>query len=137
MLRFYGIYICFFWSSLNDIVVGAPMFIDEEKTTNGWEIGKVYIYYNDGSVSRKIVLYVLYKSLTRWWIMMCYKNGFKDVANSGRVFKSRDRALILRNALAPASAVHLTCNACLFVLNIVNVLNACCTAANAWRNVYY
>ena len=41
--------------------------------------------------------------------------GFKDVANSGRVFKSRDRALILRNALAPASAVHLTCNACLFV----------------------
>ena len=33
--------------------------------------------------------------------MKFYKNGFKDVANSGRVFKSRDRALILRNALAP------------------------------------
>ena len=123
-----------------------------------------------------------------------YKNVFKDVANSGRVFKSRDRALTSRKSTGPG--VHLTCNACLFVYffnlfvglfglitfdpfyktnntlilhalvavqldfghsqcfanrtrrqsrakpsrsvrNIVNVLNACCTAANAWRNVYY
>ena len=112
----------------------------------------------------------------------CCSNGFKDVANSERVFTSRDRAFILRNALAPARVVHLTCNACLFCLllsfpgslrinnyvrpvlyktnnaliihalvavqldfgdlqyfanRIVNVLHACCTAANAWRNVYY
>ncbi|XP_071477692.1 integrin alpha-8-like [Diadema antillarum] len=34
---------------LNDIATGAPFFIDEEKTTDGWEIGKVYIFYNDGA----------------------------------------------------------------------------------------
>ena len=51
-----------------------------------------------------------------------YKNGVKDVANSGRILKSRDRALISHQRTPSCvthshavSAVHLTCNACLFV----------------------
>eukprot|EP00057_Strongylocentrotus_purpuratus_P026076 XP_011680550.1 PREDICTED: LOW QUALITY PROTEIN: integrin alpha-V [Strongylocentrotus purpuratus] len=30
-----------------DLVVSAPFYIDESKTTDGWEIGRVRIFYND------------------------------------------------------------------------------------------
>lgn len=33
-----------------DLVVSAPFYIDESKSTDGWEIGRVRIFYNDKSV---------------------------------------------------------------------------------------
>ena len=37
--------------SFDDLVVSAPMYSDEEKNiVTGWEVGAVYIYYNDQQV---------------------------------------------------------------------------------------
>ena len=72
--------------------------------------------------------YVIFKCTNMSHFNKIYKNGFKDVANSWRVFKSRDRALISRNCTPrcathshAASAVHLTCSACLCCLPFFNL----------------
>ncbi|CAG0884061.1 unnamed protein product, partial [Cyprideis torosa] len=40
---------------LDDIIIGAPMFSDEENSAN-WEIGRVYIAYQNKKVSRNLLI---------------------------------------------------------------------------------
>ena len=32
---------------MDDIIIGAPMYTDEERPTEGWEVGKVYVYFQE------------------------------------------------------------------------------------------
>ena len=55
-----------FDASYEDLVIAAPLYSDEEKNiVNGWEVGAIYIYYNDNQVQEwegivwKIVVDVL------------------------------------------------------------------------------
>ena len=41
-------YVVFLYS-LDDLIIGAPMYIDEDRSLEGWEAGKVYIYFQDQS----------------------------------------------------------------------------------------
>ncbi|XP_072029925.1 integrin alpha-8-like [Amphiura filiformis] len=37
--------------NLEDLIIGAPMYIDEDRSLEGWEAGKVYVYLQDPNAS--------------------------------------------------------------------------------------
>ncbi|XP_063965024.1 integrin alpha-V-like [Lytechinus pictus] len=71
-----------------DLVVSAPFFIDEEKTTNGWDIGRVRIFYNDGNAGFSEGTTIQgYKVSSRFGFSMAALNdvnqdGYNDLAVS-------------------------------------------------------